>query len=313
MLSIRECRLEDYEGCAIICSLTRPEAFTAQDLIDEDAADRLAGTLHRLVAEGADGQILGYAYASHMPWDAERNWTLYAVAHPEHRRQGVGTALYQAAEAIAVANGATALTAWCRSEDPGNFAWAQRHGYTEDLLRTESVLDLTDWDGSRFDGLLERIQETGIHLVTFDGDVPPAIVAGLWDLERLTAPDVPDYEPDAPFPSLDLYQQQWYAYNKPRLTAVALDGERVVGATWLNYTRPAHTGGYTGYTGVLREYRGRSIALAVKLLTVEGAVARGVPRMRTNNDFENPAMLAVNEKLGYKLVPGPQRIKKSLV
>lgn len=161
-------------------------------------------------------------------------------------------------------------------------------------------------------GLLERVESTGIRLATFDGDVPPAIVAGLWDLERLTAPDVPDYEPDASFPTLELYQQQSYAYTKPRLTAVALDGERVVGATWLNYTRPAYTGGYTGYTGVLREYRGRSIALAVKLLTVQGAVERGVPRMRTNNDFENPAMLAVNEKLGYRMVPGPRRIKKSL-
>lgn len=34
--------------------------------------------------------------------------------------------------------------------------------------------------------------------------------------------------------------------------------------------------------------------------------------MRTNNDPDNPAMLAVNARLGYRLVSGPRRMKLPL-
>lgn len=309
--SIRECRPEDYPGVAIVASLTRPEPFSAGELQDEDRRGRLAGTLHRLVAVDEAGTVAGYACAESFPWFPENRWELYVATHPERRGRGVGRALYEAAEQIALAGGAQSFVAWCRSTDPAYFAWAQRRGFVSDLLRTESVLDLSTFDSSRFAGVLDQVRAGGIRLELFDGPTPEAIVHGVWDVERLTGPDVPDYEPDAPFPTYEVYRQMWNEYTDPRLTVVALDGDRVVGVSTLFYSRTPGKGGYTGYTGVLREYRGRHIALAVKLLTVEGAMHRGVPRMRTNNDFENPSMLAVNTRLGYQLVPGPRRITKS--
>lgn len=311
MVTVRECRPEDYEGVSVICCLTRPEPFSAEELREEDRRARLAGTFTRLVAEDEAGRIVGYGCAEQFPWLPEGEWELYAVTHPDHRRQGVGSAIYQAVEQIAVKGGATAFSAFCRSTDPYFLEWAQRRGFATDLARTESVLELADWDSSRFAGHVERVQAGEIRLAVYDGETPEAIVRGLWELEKLTGPDVPDYRPEAPFPTFEVYWQMWREYTEPRLTVVALDGDRVVGTSFLFYSHRPGKGGYTGYTGVLREYRGKGLALALKLLTVEGAVARGVPRMRTNNDFENPPMLAVNEKLGYKLVPGPIRLKKA--
>ena len=65
------------------------------------------------------------------------------------------------------------------------------------------------------------------------------------------------------------------------------------------------------YTGVLKEYRGKGIAFAVKVVaTVEGAKA-GVKQIRTNNDPDNPAILRLNQKMGFRAVPGPVIFKKS--
>lgn len=312
MLTIRGCRPEDYTGISVIVSLTRSEPFSAEELMEEDRRARIAGAFTRLVAADEQGRIVGYGCAEQFPWMPEGEWELYAVAHPDHRRCGVGSAIYKAVEQIALEGGATSFSAYCRSTDPYFLQWAQRRGFEADLHRTEAVLDLTEWDGSRFAGHIAQVRASSICLEFFDGETPEEIVRGIWEVERLTGPDVPDYRPDAPFPAFEIYWQMWREYKEPRLTVVALDGDRVVGTSFLFYSHRPGKGAYTGYTGVLRPYRGNGLALALKLLTIEGAVARGVSRMRTNNDFENPPMLAVNEKLGYQLVPGPIRLKKSL-
>jgi len=66
------------------------------------------------------------------------------------------------------------------------------------------------------------------------------------------------------------------------------------------------------HTGVLKEYRGRKIALALKLLAIRFARACGATYIRTNNDSQNAPILAINEKLGYKPQQGLFRCLKEL-
>jgi len=54
-------------------------------------------------------------------------------------------------------------------------------------------------------------------------------------------------------------------------------------------------------TGILPEYRRRGIATALKMKTIEYAHKHGFRRILTNS--ENPAMQALNAKLGFR--PGP--------
>ena len=65
-------------------------------------------------------------------------------------------------------------------------------------------------------------------------------------------------------------------------------------------------------TGVLPAYRGRGIALALKLLAIRAARQDGVRYLRTNNDAENVPMLAVNCRLGYRPEPGYFRMRARL-
>ena len=78
----------------------------------------------------------------------------------------------------------------------------------------------------------------------------------------------------------------------------AWDGDRLVALSFLDF--PVERGNvWTGYTACDRAYRGRGIAQAVKDESVGQAIELGIPRIRTDNDAENDAMLAINRKLGY--------------
>jgi len=55
-------------------------------------------------------------------------------------------------------------------------------------------------------------------------------------------------------------------------------------------------------------WRGRGIALALKLLAIACARRYGVTYISTNNDSENAPMLAINRTLGYQPEPGYYRM-----
>lgn len=134
---------------------------------------------------------------------------------------------------------------------------------------------------------------------------------GMYAVEAATVPDIPT--------STEGHVQTWEEWlaefndgSAGKIVALALDGPRVVGWSGLSLPRVAGAGGHTDFTGVLREYRERGLAVALKLLVIQSALARGVPFMTTTVDPENRSMLAVNAKLGYRLMPGPRWLKKAL-
>ncbi|HET7376961.1 MAG TPA: GNAT family N-acetyltransferase, partial [Anaerolineae bacterium] len=53
-----------------------------------------------------------------------------------------------------------------------------------------------------------------------------------------------------------------------------------------------------------REQRRHGLALALKLISFRLIKERGYTATRTTNDTANPAILRLNEKLGYQKLPG---------
>src|SRR6202007_1658986 len=83
------------------------------------------------------------------------------------------------------------------------------------------------------------------------------------------------------------------------LSWIAGAGDAILGVSILSYP-PKRGVVSTDWTGVGRAGRGRGIARAVKYETVMQAIALGVDRIRTDNDFKNTPILHINETMGYK-------------
>lgn len=82
---------------------------------------------------------------------------------------------------------------------------------------------------------------------------------------------------------------------------VALDGDTPVGLA--NLQLRSGTGAFNGLTGVMRAYRGRGVARALKMRTIQWCRAHGKTYIDTANDAANARMLAINISLGYKPLP----------
>jgi len=60
--------------------------------------------------------------------------------------------------------------------------------------------------------------------------------------------------------------------------------------------------GWTGSLGVIKEFRRRGIATAIKIKAIEKLLKKGVTEIRTDNEKNNP-MYKINVALGFKPVP----------
>ena len=312
-MTIRPFTTDDYAAVVTLRNAANPRRPVSVAVLQEMDAVESAGTSAiwtRWVAEDQAGAVAGYAESGHFAGMMEGRFSVYVTVRRECRGKGIGGRLLEEAERWARAHGAREeLTARLRSDDQESFAWAERRGYVLDLDRLEAMLDLAVWDATPFTGHVDGARAGGLVLTTTE-QPSAADLQGMYAVEAATAPDIPDFEGQV------ITWAEWSAEflqgDAPIVVAMALDGPRIVGWSVLALPRVDGAGGHTNFTGVLREYRGRGLALALKLLTIEAARAHGVPFLTTTNDLENRAMLAVNARLGYRNLPGPRRIKKTL-
>ena len=108
--------------------------------------------------------------------------------------------------------------------------------------------------------------------------------------------------------SKNVFDASWFRADTQIL---ASHGDRWVGLSAIGIY-PADKHAYNAFTGVLREYRGRGLAQALKLKTILLARKESMRYIRTHNDSKNAPMLAINRKLGYQPEPGMYRILCSL-
>jgi GNAT superfamily N-acetyltransferase len=167
-----------------------------------------------------------------------------------------------------------------------------------------SELKLTDFDFATHGLAVERARGAGISFTTLSEEDTEENRRKLWELVVLTDRDVPfDVpHPDQPF---DRFEDE---LNAPHALldclVIAKDGDRYVGYTMIGRRTAERV--LTWGTGVHPNYRGRGLAFAIKVRSAQLVKERGYTVMRTFNHDNNPAMLAVNTRLGY--VPMPELV-----
>ena len=304
----------DLDRAADLLSHYWPRRFTAATMREREA-QRPPETIHcaLIAVDGAD-QPIGYGWVSRSPWTAPGEFSSGVVVAPDHRRRGIGHRLYAELATQARERGGTVARAYLRDNRPAALAFARRHGLDVERHEFTSVLDLSGFDESAFAPVVTKAEAAGFRFFSLaEAGFTAESRHSLHALHRQTAADVPGTHDD--FPTFAAYEQQLLTSrsHRPEGLVVAASGDEWVGLAAVTYD-PAEDAGqaYNAHTGVLRQYRGRGVAQALKVLAVRAARAMGARSIRTDNDEENAPMLAINRKLGYVPSPGWYRVRGAL-
>jgi GNAT superfamily N-acetyltransferase len=205
----------------------------------------------------------------------------------QHRRRGVGTALFRELSALARADGKSELVFSARHDDADSLDFLGKRGFVEALRMRESTLELAQ-------AATSFAPPTGIELVPFT----PELDDEIYDVALDVARDVPVAQESFEIGSVE----QWRAEQLPKGTLRDCSFVATVGGAPIGYAIliAGHDGeGLHSMTGVRRTWRRRGIALALKQAQVDAAKAAGLRTLRTANAVQNP-MLRVNERLGFR-------------
>ncbi|MGJ5804250.1 GNAT family N-acetyltransferase [Streptomyces europaeiscabiei] len=146
---------------------------------------------HRLawLASGADGVPLGSAFLRLFTKEGQTHLAeLDGAVHPAERRQGVGTALLDAAVGSARAERRRAVLAQAEQGSPGDAFLAAR-GFRRVLTLTYARLELAGIDPDHFARILEQ-PRPGYRLTSWTG-VVPAELARSYAASRRAMDDMP--------------------------------------------------------------------------------------------------------------------------
>lgn len=301
----------DAPQVAALASLFEPDGVTAEEMIRNWSRLPEGGVRYRLVAELDSGDVVATGVAAHDPHDSPGRWFGGVRVHPEWQGRGIGSAMQADLTGFIRTQDGTMYSGELRDNDADALRWLQRRGGQIDRHLFESTLDLHTLAESQFAGVIERVTATGIRFLTLADEPGEENLRRLYNLVSRTVFDIPGWDTASFEPFADWRKPLEEQGSKPDLQWLALDGDRCVGTTALELREASGTM-YTFHTSVDREYRGRGIALALKLLSVQTARRYGATLMRTHNDETNAPMLAINRKLGYQPEPGVYRVNLPL-
>lgn len=234
---------------------------------------------------------------------------------PEHRRHGVGTALVDAAEAMAAAAGRTELVGKDQTPlrpdyvDPAA-PFARHLGFTVAIVMVRRAIDLP-LDAAHADALRAdpRATPAGYTLMTFADRWPDQDLDDRCELGRRMSTDVPTGEQE-------LDEEVWDHARVRNLEALLAAQNRAKVITAARHDATGHLVGYTEIavplgapesayqhdTLVMREHRGHGLGFAMKLANLLAVQDwhPGVRCIKTENAEENGPMITVNEDLGFR-------------
>jgi GNAT superfamily N-acetyltransferase len=251
-----------------------------------------------------DGADVGAGIGIH-GWHAEPGVVRTLAFVPEERRgHGIGSALLRR---LASGPPATAPTPFRNGEEkiPRRSPGSRRARCTEVRRNSTMVLDLTAIDEPEIN------PPDGISIVTWAER--PELAAGMYEVAREAYPDVPGEESNtmASFEEW-LTNDMGGAGDRPEATFIALAGDGVVGYAKLSLSGSDAERANHDMTGVLRGWRGRGIASALKRAEIAWAKRCGYEQLETWNEVRNTPIRILNERHGYVLQPGLITMRRAL-
>lgn len=285
-------------------------------LAEEKQADANRNPSHffkRLVGE-LSGEIIAIGECGETFWLAEPDqyfWHFNML--PNHVGQGFEVQMYDALMTLLAKRYPRKFFVGMRDDKLEQVKFIEERGYRLTQREPTSYLEVASFEAGHFSEIVASVHQLGIQI--FDvhhlQQVDPEWISKLWELQWQVRQDVPQTGQVVREP-FEEFKQEVTDPNSydPTSHFVAVhpsaeDGNTIgayVGMTRLTYNAVDPTVGDTHVTGVVRSYRRKGIATALKVHGITAAKTKGVKRIATMNHETNP-MLGLNVRLGFK--PGP--------
>ena len=307
LIAIRpfEMKDEDYQLAVDIGNAVSTEyPETLEEWKEWDEKRSKAVKWGRYFAE-LDGLTVGYAFYIQNLWINHPGKLSVGVrVLPDYRKRGVGTALWEHLSVEVEKFDPLRLRTGTREDCVEGVRFAQKLGFTESMRDWESRLDPASLNLAEWERYYRRMAEEGIDIKTVvELESDPNRDRKLYELEWAIDRDVPSPEPPSKVP-FEEFQKVWERTNLiPDAWFVAVEKGEYVGMTNLWSSQAETDVLYVGLTGAIRSHRGRGIATAVKLKSIEFARQRGIREIRTWNETRNEAILDINNRMGFVRQP----------
>jgi mycothiol synthase len=306
---VRDFRPADYARYAELVNRSYPDyGWTEKEIRHEDETwEDQRYFRSRLVAENPSGLVVGAADVRHQPGQFDpHSYRMDIVVDPSERRRGVGTMLFDGVIGLLRERGGRLLITNAKESMNESVRFLTKRGFVERQRSWESRLNVREFDFARFAGADDRAEREGVRITTLAAERPgdPEAVPKAYEMHEACRADVPSVDP------ITKSSFERFVSNNIEGPSTLLDGYfiavhdgRYVGESHLFQDMTDDGVLYQGLTGVLREYRGRGIAMALKLQTVRYALEHGKREIRTWNDTRNRPMLRINEAMGFVKQP----------
>jgi GNAT superfamily N-acetyltransferase len=296
---------EDYSKIAAVHSSIFTEfPMTAAEMWRNDAE---RGPLCKHKYWVADRGTRTVAYGGFCQWPdtyAPGEFTLVGGVIPDLRDNGIGSALFGRTLAELMTIKTSVLRSHARADWTASVSFLKRRGFKEFMRERDWQLDVQQFDFASYRRLIESLESEGIVIRSLaDLGNDSGRDRKLYDLAYELLKDTPGAELNT-----KLGFQEWtklHIYN----TRVPFDGyfvavcdSRYIGKTSFETDEISETL-QTKLTGVVKAFRRRKIATALKACAIGWAKENGHSRILTDNDSENHAMMALNEQLGFEKLP----------
>jgi len=290
-MEIREATLDDVPAAARMISRAEPDRVFSPEAMVHFVRSVPERARRRLWKAVEHGELVAWAAAG-LNWESATEGDGYAnlVVDLDHRRRGIGSALWLLVDEHLASIGASRVSA-VAPDEAGSHAFAAARGFRETSRLRVSRLELA--------GLPPPPEPPdGVELRPFSAfaDDPRPV----WALDNETMKDIPLDQPFSDVPYEEWLERYW------RLPMTDLDASLVLLAdgepaafTHLSADHAARRC-ESAMTGTLRRFRGRGYAELVKRHALARARARGLEACLTLNDEANAPMLRVNERIGYR-------------
>lgn len=249
-----------------------------------------------------DDRAVAYGQIASSPYAPVDHLAVQIAIDPNYRGCGRGSEMLDLLEREATKGGFRGLVATLPEAASHPQAWAEARGFHRHALHSDSLLDLRT-----FDSKAEVSAQVSLTDMTEANEMQWREVTALLQILIADAPDMRDLPPWTMSRCLAVLRETPTA--RPDWVIVARTDGKPVGLT------VGHAMGneiYSYFTGVLPNWRGRHVGLALKLRLIAAARAQGVATMRTTNLDTNTPALRLNASIGFRRVPGSLEMRKAL-